>query len=61
MNIDGAQYLRDLSWILPELWLCLAGFALLAASPFVKKAGGERLLAWCSVAAQEAREPQPTG
>lgn len=52
MNVNGAQYLADLFWILPELWLTLAGFILLTASPFLKTPAGRRGLAWFSVAAQ---------
>ncbi len=52
MNIDGAQYLADLYWILPELWLTVAGFALLLASPFAGTPEARRRLAWLSVVAQ---------
>lgn len=52
MNFDAAQAVADLRWLGPELWLTLAGFALLLASPFVATAAGRRVLAWLSVAAQ---------
>lgn len=52
MNIDTAQFLLDLWWIIPELWLCLAGFILLGFAPFTRDAAGKRLIAWLSIAAQ---------
>ena len=52
MNLNGAQYLADLFWLLPELWLTLAGFALLLVSPFVKSEAGRRGMAWSSIAVQ---------
>ncbi len=52
MNPDGARYLQDLTWIVPEIWLCLAGFALLLLSPFAKDAAARLRLAWGSALAQ---------
>jgi len=52
VNLNGAQYLADLFWLLPELWLTLAGFALLLVSPFVKSEAGRRGMAWSSIAVQ---------
>ncbi len=52
MNINGAQYLADMYWLMPELWLCLAGFIVLGFSPFVLTQAGRRRLAWFSVFAQ---------
>lgn len=52
MTIDTSSYLRDLVWLVPELWLTLVGFALLAASPFLRDRAGRRAAAWGSVAGQ---------
>lgn len=52
MNFDAAAYVRDLYWILPELWICLVAFVLLAWAPFARSAGSRRAAAWVSVVGQ---------
>ena len=52
MTFDTSSYLRDLFWLVPELWLTLVGFALLAASPFIRDGAGRRAAAWASAAGQ---------
>jgi len=52
VSFDTAQYVRDLGWLLPELWLTLAGFVLLALAPFARDAAARRRLAWLSAVAQ---------
>ena len=52
MTFDTSSYVRDLFWLVPELWLTLVGFALLAASPFIRDGAGRRAAAWASAAGQ---------
>lgn len=52
--IDGAQYVADMFWILPELFLTLAAFVLLGFSAFVDSPAARRVYAWASIAAQLA-------
>lgn len=52
MNLNGAQYLADMLWLLPELWLTVAGFVLLIASSLTDTPSARRRIAWCSIGAQ---------
>ncbi|MBP7148290.1 MAG: NADH-quinone oxidoreductase subunit N [Acidobacteria bacterium] len=50
--VNASQYVADLFWLVPELWLALVGFVLLAVAPFTRDVASDRRLAWISVIGQ---------